>query len=228
MRHDCLSGQIDDRALSVVKAVRSYRAGTDPLHSAGLACSVGVALKLRGLSPPGSDPGRTKEAKPPRVDSRSAQAVLAWVQGVFAVKPKFGTTLPRFVQAELDRRQRGWYTLRVYTSLRVARYLVSLDNRRLASFQSIWCRRYYLLTRDPGSEYSGLTARFANHLGQPKVALKADAPNVLEHLQVWEYPAEPEIPMNYNAHEMYIVDPEFDWEDDFLAQLEANIPTRTD
>jgi len=146
----------------------------EPLQSLGLAKSVGFALLFEGPSPSGSYVRKVPlgSEAPERVDSRSTRAALAWARGVFSVKPKPAVRLPGYVRAWLAKRKRGWYTLGVYTPLKVVRYLISLDVKRLAYFQSIWCCNYKLLTRHPSIEFSNLIRTFDDTLERPMVAKK--------------------------------------------------------
>jgi hypothetical protein len=144
--------------------------GEEPLQGAGLAYLAGMTLKFDGRSPSGSYSPQQTGVERRRVDPKSARAVLVWASGVLAVKFGKGLTVPKFVLAELDRRHRGWYTLRVYTSLKVIRYLVSCDVRRLASFQNIWLCNFKLLCQHPSEEFLNLIGRLPNTCERPRAA----------------------------------------------------------
>jgi len=166
-----VDGAVCKEASLLAHHVLNNKTRGEPLQNLGFARAAGFALKFEGPSPSGSYQRDQPfpDIRPDQVDSRSMQAALAWVSGVFAVKMNYGT-IPKFVQASLDRRRGGWYTLRAYTPLKVARYLVSLDVKRQGNFRSIWTCRYNLLTRHPTVEFSDLVSLFEQTLKRPSVA----------------------------------------------------------
>lgn len=162
--------------MAAVSSVLSFKAQGRPLESSGLAWLLGVETpeRFNPFSGRNKTPPPSSQVKPEKVDGRSMPAVLAWVQGIFAVRPQKGSEpLPRFVLAELDKRRRGWYTLRAYTSLKVARYLVSRDVKRTALFQSIWCSSYQRLLRHPCTEFLGFVKRLGELPQRPLAARPA-------------------------------------------------------
>jgi len=163
----------DKKTSLLVGAAKNFSAKGEPLHSLGLAKSVGIALLFEGPSPSGSyvRPQPFHERRPDMVDPRSLPVALAWAQGVLAVKPWH--EMPKRIQAELDYSHNGWYTLRAYTSVKTVRYLVSLDVKRQAVFQTIWCCRFDLLARHPTFEFASMVRQFRDiPTFKPKVQKK--------------------------------------------------------
>jgi len=182
----------------------------EPLHSLGLAKSVGFALLFEGPSPSGSyvRPVPLERFHRRTEDSHSARTVFAWVQGVLALRPNREVNLPKYVRAELVKRKRGWYTLNAYTSLKVARYLVSLDVKRLADYQSVWCCRYNQLTKRPSIEFSNMVRSFEGIPERPYVAKSKQVKPV-------------RIPQEYLDNPDLLEDIPVLSEAEFLAQQEA-------